>query len=653
MNQAGNLFGGTAGLTIGTDGTNLYAVGSDYSFAASYLGGSKMLSSTGWIYDNGLRNAFGGYGNPDGPVIVGSAANTICIIGNNFGRIGIYSGAATPGVGSWNISTQLSSTTWGANTVKSGVWFGSLARYVIGGDNGRIAYSNDYGFNWTYSASLSGTTFGSAQTVTAIVSNTGSSNVCAIGSTAGVGTSSDGITWTYQGGLITAWTSGVPTSAFYGNGIIMVGGQSGKLATSADGVTWTNQAALAATAFSTNTVTSVVYTGTAWVVTSSGGVTAASTDNGVTWTAYTTLQTALGGTTPNTPSILTGLVAGSSGTVMAYGSRGAFAYSADNGATWTMYEGPCRTLTNVLNTKQSVGTDGIRKVHWNGSQFMAVGCGLTASTSPDGVNWTPRNGMRRYYNASILGTLASAVAYSGSLYMVGCDSSRLFTSSDGGATWTYLNTYNALVTGTTIFGLAYGNTRFVGVGSSNRRLSSNDNGATWSTGTIWTTGQANALTFGNGLFAACGGSSNLSTSADGITWTSYQATVQATAFGTQTSWAIGYGNGLFIMVGINGAMMTSPDGVTWTYRAGVSGLGYGTGAIFYDVCWTGSEFVLVGGNTRPIMATSPDGITWTDRTAYLPSLYTPSGFTSTALYGAVSNGTTLVIGGSAGNLVVR
>lgn len=91
---------------------------------------------------------------------------------------------------------------------------------------------------------------------------------------------------------------------------------------------------------------------------------------------------------------------------------------------------------------------------------------------------------------------------------------------------------------------------------------------------------------------------------------------------------------LFVTVGIydagQGTIFTSPDAVTWTERpAGIS-------PPLYDVTWTGSQFVAVGGVGT--ILTSPTGSAWTTRA--IPSVTNPT------FNGVVASGTRIVAVGS-------
>lgn len=73
--------------------------------------------------------------------------------------------------------------------------------------------------------------------------------------------------------------------------------------------------------------------------------------------------------------------------------------------------------------------------------------------------------------------------------------------------------------------------------------------------------------------------------------------------------SLGTGTGLWLIVGSNNFIATSSDtGATWTSRSS----GYSS-ALWYDGCWTGSQFVIVGSGGS--IATSSDGISWTAQTS--------------------------------------
>jgi hypothetical protein len=109
-----------------------------------------------------------------------------------------------------------------------------------------------------------------------------------------------------------------------------------------------------------------------------------------------------------------------------------------------------------------------------------------------------------------------------------------------------------------------------------------------------------------GLFAAVaiGGTDQVMTSPDGVTWTS-RAEAEANQW-RDICWSPELD--LFAAVSSNGTnrVMTSPDGITWTSR-------FIFAVSWYGITWSPELglFAAVGSSN---VATSPDGITWTVRT---------------------------------------
>jgi len=663
LNANGNLYGSGTNTVFVLGDSCAYGPNGD---VARYTSAASIPQATGWTYAPALRNLMAG----NLTLSTGAATASTTVLVDTLLRV--YVGNYT----SWAMSSSLLGTAWGsASAATCAVYATTPAKWVIGGVGGRIAYSSD-GYIWTYTTTLSATTFGTSQDVVALVYIGGSGNTVAIGSTGGVAVSTDGgVTWTYNAGLLTAWTSGVPVAAtITSTGTIMVAGQSGKFATSTDGVTWTNQAALAASTWgATNPAgkfsianTQVAATGYVMLVAANGTI-ASSADNGVTWTANTTLQTALGGTTPLTFSGNTGLFipatsysAVSSTVVFAYGTLGSAAYTSDGGTTWSVVGGPAQTTTQFFSKIGSV-QNYVNNVVWNGTLFMAVGS-YAAATSYDGVNWTTRaTGLRTKYSAN--GVASSALysaAYGAGTWVVGAYNSRLFTSTDDGATWTYQNGIYSINATSTLYGVAYGNSRFVAVSNNGRTFYSTDGGVTWALVASGVAITLNAITYGNSKFVTGGVSGSLLTSPDGITWTNYTSTITATTFGTNTITGIAWSGTKFVVVGGTGQALTSPDGITWTYQGGLVSVLTEANSSIYSVTWTGAEFVAVGGTSSAIVATSPDGITWTNRTAQVPQV--PGGSLSVnsnvlpalnTLRAVASNGNTLVVGGDRSWLITR
>ena len=683
LNIGGNIYGGGGATNFILDDQCAYS--GDYG-VARYAGtfGPNVAQPTSWTYAPALRNIAQGTSPSLASITAGIYGSGLTMIVDSTRRV--YLGSAT----NWYVSSGLSATSWatpGATvTALSGVYSTTNSQWVLGGGLGNIAYSTD-GYAWTATNNLLSTSFG-AQGVQLMVSN--STTVIAIGAYAGVGTSTDsGATWTYQAGLLTAWTSGQPVAATYNtlSAIIGVAGAGGKFATSADnGVTWTDRsAALQGTGWGTSNppgrfalTTAYVGSATYFVLVSSNGTIAYSADGGATWTSNTTLQTALGGSTPIAFTGVNGVFipsgssysALSSTYLVAYGNAGMSAYSADGGSTWTVIGGPSQSTTQFLNFKpaslsNSTSTN-LYSIAWNGTLFMAVGS-MAAATSYDGVNWTIRsNGIRTFFpgiSNSGFSTMYSA-AYGGGTWVIGGTTSKIFTSTDNGVTWTYQNGFYTLNANTNLSVAAYGNSRFITGGASGRLAYSTNSGVTW---TLATTGFGTSsilgATYANSLFVIGGVLGKLATSPDAITWTSYTTAINGTTFGTDTIYGIAWSGSKFVVIGATGKVLTSPDGVTWTYQGGLLAVltDLPANVSMLGVTWTGTEFVAVGGVSYAIVATSPDGVTWTNRTAQIPQVTGPYfGAASNPAYTPLnslrcvaSNGTTLVAGGSGGWLMNR
>ena len=214
----------------------------------------------------------------------------------------------------------------------------------------------------------------------------------------------------------------------------------------------------------------------------------------------------------------------------------------------------------------------------------------TLATSTDGITWTTRNSNFGTSNNAItsigyLSTVTNKYLIAG---YIGDVLPALCTSTDG-TTWT---------------------TRNPGFGTSIARI--------------------NAAVGGNGIYIIAGFGTSISsamginTSTDGITWTVRTSTAAASGFGTSGSipqnllYAAGKTN-QYVLSGVNGptvvvsAVSTSTDGITWTTRA-VPNFANGSNVITSSAF--GASTYVLGGNfgvsTRLVAST--DGVTWTTQT---------------------------------------
>ena len=288
------------------------------------------------------------------------------------------------------------------------------------------------------------------------------------------------------------------------------------------------------------------------------------------------------------------------------------------GETWTSQGGLANSCNSVAYGV--VGGTGL---------FVAVASqaapgGTQVMTSPDGLNWTPRNAANtnQWYSVAY-GTpngnpMFVAVAMQG-------NSDRVMTSPDG-INWTARTVSESYWRGVT-----FGNGMFVAVaicgpgGTSYPVVMTSTDGITWTNRSAGNVGWA-GVTYGNGKFVAVGDGSWYSTmtSPDGITWTihftpSYNAAWYSVTYGTPG------GNPLFVAVSPSGnsawKVMSSPDGVTWTNRTPpVSGnwrsVTYGNGLYAATATWINQNIM-----------TSPDGINWTTKTPDPPFYYGWEGIT--------------------------
>lgn len=177
--------------------------------------------------------------------------------------------------------------------------------------------------------------------------------------------------------------------------------------------------------------------------------------------------------------------------------------------------------------------------------------------------------------------------------------------------------------------------------TSGKHLSTSPDGITWTsrtvTGTTWAIYDA---AFGASTWVAVGAagtpsSTTLYTSPDGVTWTS-----RTNPLGSEAEQsAICFGNGLFLLVGRNGSIYTSPDGITWTVQTGAFA-DFGQVA---TVAASSSLFVIAQGAGK--IQTSPDGVTWTQQ--FSPFKVADS------IWGIVLGGSTWLIGGGTGGKLAR
>lgn len=261
------------------------------------------------------------------------------------------------------------------------------------------------------------------------------------------------------------------------------------------------------------------------------------------------------------------------------------AYSTD-GQNWL--------FGNVLN---GPGGNGLLGVTYGGGTWIGVGWSGTVVTSTDGMNWTLQN------SGIVDPDRPMDVAYgNGAFVMTGAGFTAenfemlVFTSVDGGATWTKTLTTSAAIW---LNGIGFSDSQFVIAGDLDTILTSSD-GFNWtprSSGVITT--ENNEVAFGDGTYVAVGRKRDtfdvgeITVSNDAVTWTK----LPSPGFDELNS--VSYGGGQFVAVGRGGDVAVSEDGMSWSAGASdsvqeLNGVTFGNGT-----------YVAVGANG--IIATATGG----------------------------------------------
>ena len=521
----------------------------------------------------------------------------------------------------------VSPLTWAwANPLPSGDSFQAVAAgngvYVAAGTGG-ILYSSTDGTHWTVRQSGVSGNLNYFDVYYAnglfVAGGTDASTVTHLT------TSPDGVTWTDH--ALTLGTSTFADHIGYGNGTWVAVNQ--VALTSTDGVTWqqhsmeplTNQPSFDSPVFANGVFASLGTDSTAQPIYYSA-------DGGVTWqpaaTSLPTTDFMFSMASNGHGFVLTGI-----DVTVSSGPAGVV-YTSTDGKTWT---------------RQALAGDGngfYEPTLWNGSNFVTVssasiGTAANVYTSPDGVIWTTGA------SATIPGFSGfhHPIVWTGSGYL-GTGAGALQTQSSADfATWTAgLNGANGPTDDLAVVSYLNGHYLAAGprlyVGTDEVIFESSD-GLKWNQVlTTSTSGELQALAYGNGVYVAAGTAGDSYTSTDAKTWTA--ATLPSSV---QVS-GLAFGNGTFVAVGDSGSITrsgyvaTSTDGKTWTQQT----LAAPTNNWFTGVAYTGSRFVAVTNalsTTGPQIYTSTDGVNWT-----LGSFAPPTGSSWAGLH--LSNGRLVAFG---------
>jgi chitodextrinase/photosystem II stability/assembly factor-like uncharacterized protein len=258
------------------------------------------------------------------------------------------------------LSWRSANTHFGDSTIYSlafGLTANGTARWVAGGGDGRLAYSNDNGQNWA----LTGETIFGSLPVNAI--GYGNGRWIAAGRGNRMAWSANAIVWNVI--RVSFLPNNVSINAVaYGNGRWIAGTSDGKIVLSDDnGLSWT---LVSANPFGQSAINTIVFHGGRWLAGGTAGKIAWSDDNGRTWTAVR--DSTFGDSAVN-------VIAHDRERWLVGGYAQTMAWSSD-GITWQSLSRPFYIL--------SLG--------FNGSRLLAGGQGGRISWSADGGNnWVMDN----------------------------------------------------------------------------------------------------------------------------------------------------------------------------------------------------------------------------------------------------------------------
>lgn len=476
----------------------------------------------------------------------------------------------------------------------------NIGRYVAVARGGSTAaYSLD-GVNWT-SSSLGeggdwiGIAYGSNKFV-AVSQSDSSTTTRAV-------SSDGGATWS-----VGSFATGATAITFGNNRFVVVEGNfSNAAAYSTDGVTWTTAILPANVDGSTESNWQDVTFGNGrFVAIADSAPGAAYSFNGATWFTATLPSN------QDWRKITYG-----SGVFLAL-SDGETAASSEDGVSWTTRSSTVTTLS-VTATAEDDSTAWATGVNssvntWNA---MAFGAGVYVATADNPIRASYSTNGGATWTAGTIPTGtddAKCVAYGSGTWVIPYYSSNDVATSTDGITWTFQS--NVLTATRLWTSIGYGAGYFVIVTDGTVTVQVSTNGTTWTAGVIssgaeWTS-VVHGTIAGVGYWVAVSGITANSTAAassqdNGLTWT-------ARTLPTSTRWSsVAFGNSRFVAVAGNSGTTTtiaaySTNGTTWTAATLP-----GAAARWTNVAFNGSVFVTTAYNSNR-SAVSEDGITWTEVT---------------------------------------
>lgn len=613
-------------------GTNTLATSADGSVWTGLTAPSTYVSNPLSVVWNGQQWLSAGSGtsflatSPDGTTWTNrTAAQTIgvyAVAWNGSTQLGTTNGGlyVAVGQGTYVFASSPDGITWtqrgstGITSTGLGLcWYPAAGIWVaVGTGTNCIATGTADATTWTgYTTTTIFATQGNAVAA-------GPTLVVAVGAgTSAIASSPDGVTWTQRSavGAIFNVGRGVAYAPTLGVWVAVGTPQPGtghSIAYSTNGTTWTG--VTGTTIFSTQG-NYVTWNGSMFIAVGSGTNVEATSWNGINWRPRASGQ-----------AITQLLCAGTRPTIMVAGGTGAnpLATSWDGGITWAPRSG-----TTIFGTACYC-------VAWNGRIWVAGGQTTnTLATSTDGVNWTGRG-------TPAIETAVFGLVWANSLNLwvaVGQGTNQIATSYDGvnwvgrgGASGIYGNTFaNAI---------GWNGSLFVATGNGSFTIAISRDGITWNSitstnpaGTAAAAAAAGIAWNGNVWLLGTSGGVNIYSSPDGINWISRFSTPGSNGISSIT-----WNGSLFLATPYrrnDGQYFTSPDGITWTtYTATIDGsiIPFSSSGIFsavwnpYSKVWTLCGYDQTSGTTTyngTMMITNPDATNaggWTSRMSYPSAL---------------------------------
>jgi hypothetical protein len=258
-------------------------------------------------------------------------------------------------------------------------------------------------------------------------------------------------------------------------------------------------------------------------------------------------------------------------------------------------------------TERTIGTsDQWKDVAYGNGRFVMISSTTNVATSSDGVNWNVGTSFSNNW---------TSVTYGNGLFVAVSTTGYSMNSTDG-LTWVF---NDPGIASAYWLDVTYGDGKFVACGlTGTDRIMYSRDGRVWTGVTV--TGYAyNSITYADGKYVVVNtnqGTNDIMYSTDATSWTFVST-------GISTEWyGVTYGNGLYVACGWDSAgtaqnIVTSPDGITWTGRNITQG--FWRGITYGDGIFVTADATSGAAN----ISTSPDGITWTDTSSTLSvdSLY--------------------------------